>query len=254
MLSHRTKILFLGVFVAINSAHPEPVAVRYAEGSVRGYLALRSPNGKLLAAGDLIQMVHHDTLTARLFYRFKDGSVDDETAVFTQKGRFRLVSDHKVQRGPMFPNPSDINLVVKTGQVTVKYKGKVETTHMDLPEDLSNGIMIVVVKNIPRTEETQLSFVAATPKPRLIHLTLKPDGTEPFQSAGRTHRALRFVVHVDLGGIMGIVAPMIGKEPPDSHVWISADSVPGFIKSETPLYLGGPMLTTEQVGPDWPQR
>ena len=33
----------------------EPVAVRNAEGVVHGFLSLRSPEGKILASGDLIQ-------------------------------------------------------------------------------------------------------------------------------------------------------------------------------------------------------
>jgi hypothetical protein len=45
----------------------------------------------------------HGTLTARLVYRFKDGSIDHEAAVFTQEGRFRLVNDYKVPRGANVP-------------------------------------------------------------------------------------------------------------------------------------------------------
>ena len=48
-----------------------------------------------------------------------------------------------------------------------------------------------------------------------------------------------------------MIAPLIGKEPPDAHVWVSAGEVPAFIRSEAPLYLGGPMLRTELVSPVW---
>lgn len=48
-----------------------------------------------------------------------------------------------------------------------------------------------------------------------------------------------------------MIAPMIGKEPADSTVWVGAGEVPAFIKSESPLYLGGPLLRTELVGPIW---
>lgn len=239
-------------------AGADPVRVLYPEGSVHGYLALRSLDGKLLAAGDLMQTVHNGRLTSRLIYRFKDGSIDDDTAVFTQNGYFRLVSDHRVQKGPMFPKPSDLTIKARTGEVTVRYedngKEKVETTHMDLPDDLSNGILLDVVKNIPaEAEETQISYVAATPKPRLIKLSLKTDGTESFRSAGRVNHAHRFVIHADLGGMMGLIAPLIGKSPADSYAWVSAAEVPAFIRSESALYLGGPMLRTELVSPIWDQ-
>jgi hypothetical protein len=245
-----------GLLLSSSIAGAAPVRVRYPEGSVHGYLALRSLDGKLIAAGDLMQIVHNGRLTSRLIYRFKDGSIDDDTAVFTQNGYFRLVSDHRVQKGPAFPTPTDLTIKARSGEVTVRYKDngkeKVETTHMDLPDDLSNGILLDVVKNIPaEAEETQISYVAATPKPRLIKLSIKTDGTESFRSAGRVNQAHRFAIHADLGGIMGLIAPLIGKSPADSYAWVSAAEVPAFIKSESALYLGGPMLRTELVSPVW---
>jgi hypothetical protein len=195
-------------------------------------------------------------LTSRLIYRFKDGSIDDDTAVFTQNGTFKLVSDHRIQKGPMFPKPTELTIKAQTGEVIVRYKEngkeKVEATHMDLPDDLSNGILLDVVKNIPaEAEETKISYVAATPKPRLIKLSLRSDGTEGFHSAGRLNHAHRFVIHADLGGIMGLVAPMLGKSPADSYAWVSGDEVPAFIRSESAVYLGGPVLRTELASPVW---
>ncbi len=247
---------FLFTLLPSSIAGADPVRVRYPEGSVHGYLALRTLDGKLLAAGDLTQTVQHGRLTSRLIYRFKDGSIDDDTAVFTQNGFFRLVSDHRIQKGPMFSKPTELTIKAQSGEVTVRYKEngkeKIETTHMDLPDDLSNGILLDVVKNIPaEAEETKISYVAATPKPRLIKLSLKSDGTESFHSAGRINHAHRFVIHADLGGIMGMIAPMLGKSPADSYAWVSGDEVPAFIRSESPLYLGGPVLRTELVSPVW---
>lgn len=237
-------------------ASAEPVAVRYREGSLHGYLALRSLDGKLLGAGDLVQTMHGDRLTARLTYHFKDGSIDDETAVFTQKGYFRVVTDRRVQKGPSFPKPMDVTIKAQTGEVTVRYsedgKEKVNTSHLDLPDDLANGILLNMVRNLPIQDgEAKVSFLAATPKPQIVHLSIKHDGTETFRVAGVPNQALRLKIHVELGGLMGVVAPVIGKEPADSYVWISTRQVPAFMKSETPLFLGGPQLRTELANPVW---
>ena len=257
---HLLRTLFASSLISsllpLATAGASPIPVRYPEGSVHGYLALRSLDGKIVAAGDLMQTVHNGRLTSHLIYRFRDGSIDDDTAVFTQTNYFRLVSDHRVQRGPAFSKPTDLTIVVKTGEVTVRYsdngKENVETTHMNLPDDLSNGILLDVVKNIPAAaEETKISYIASTPKPRLIQLLVKSNGTESFRSAGRLSRAHRFVIHADLGGLMGLIAPLLGKSPADSYAWVSADEVPAFIRSESPLYLGGPMLRTELVSPVW---
>ena len=66
----------------------EPVAVRHAEGLTHGFLLLRSPDGALLANGDLIQNLVGGRVSSRLVFRFKDGSVSDETSVFSQRGHF----------------------------------------------------------------------------------------------------------------------------------------------------------------------
>ncbi len=250
------RVLLAGLFFAATVSFAEPVAVRYPEGSVHGYLALRTLDGKLLAAGDLTQSMRGATLTSRLVYRFRDGSLDDETAVYTQAGHFSLVRDHHIQSGPSFQKPTDLTIEVKTGEVTVRStedgKLKVDRSHMDLPDDLSNGILLVLAKNLsPGTAETKISYLATTPKPRLVRFSLKPDGVEKFRSAGLRNTAQRYKIHVELGGLAGIVAPMVGKEPADSEAWVSSGQVPAFMKSENPLYLGGPILRTELVGPVW---
>ena len=58
-----------------------PVAVRHTEGSLHGFLVLRTLAGDTLADGDLVQVASGDRVTIRLVFRFKDGSVHDDTAV-----------------------------------------------------------------------------------------------------------------------------------------------------------------------------
>jgi hypothetical protein len=50
-----------------------------------------------------------------------------------------------------------------------------------------------------------------------------------------------------------LVASWVGKQPPDSHVWILGGEAPAFVKSETLSYMGGPMWRTELVAPTWPR-
>src|SRR5436190_22940336 len=106
------SLLQLGVLPA------EPIPVRYPEGTNHGFLAVRTLDGKILAAGDLIQTVRKNEVVSRLIFRFKDGSVDDETATFSQQQNFRLLRDQHVQKGPSFPHPTDVSIDASTGQVT----------------------------------------------------------------------------------------------------------------------------------------
>ena len=237
----------------------EPVAVRHTEGVVHGFLALRTLDGTTLADGDLIQVARGDRVTGRLVFHFKDGSVHDETAVFTQREHFRLLSDHLVQKGPAFPQPLDMSIDCASGQVTVRYANehgeqKVEVERLELPADLANGLILTLLKNVGAdAPPNKVSMVAATPKPRLVKLAIATAGEEPFSTGGTARKATQYVVKVEIGGIAGLLAPLLGKQPPDSHVWILSGEAPAFVKSEAPLYLGGPLWRIELVSPVWPR-
>jgi hypothetical protein len=234
----------------------EPIAVRYREGSVHGFLALSTLEGKVIAAGDLTQVVRGNQVESRLVYRFKYGSIDDETAVFSQQHDFRLIRDHHIQKGPSFPHPTDVSINASTGQVTVRYtdKGhkKVETEHLDLRPDLANGVLLNMLKNIrPDSAETKVSYVAATPKPRLVQLSIASQGEDTFSIVGVRYKATLFVLKVELGGITGVIAPLVGKKPADTKVWVVAGGTPAFVKAEQSLYPGGPVWRIELASPVW---
>src|SRR5512143_906163 len=80
-------------------ARAEPVRVRHKEGLVHGFLVLRSTEGKLLANGDMTEGVDGENVTSRLVFHFLDGSIHDETTVYSQHGAFRVLSYHLVQNG-----------------------------------------------------------------------------------------------------------------------------------------------------------
>ena len=234
----------------------EPIPVRYPEGTTHGFLALRTSAGKLLATGDLTEVIHGNHVVARLVFRFRDGSVDDDTTIFSQHGTFRLISDHHIQKGPIFPHPEDVFIHATTGEVTVRYQDKghekVETDHLDLPPDVANGIILLLLKNIsPDTKETKVSYVGAAPKPRLVHLSISPNGEETFSVAGARHRATLFRVKVDIGGIAGMIAPLIGKQPADTTIWVVGEGAPAFVRADEALYVGGPIWSIQMTGPEW---
>jgi hypothetical protein len=233
-----------------------PVTVLYTEGLVHGFLVLRTLEGNALADGEVTEVARGDRVTSHLVLRFKDGSVNEETVVFSQRHTFRLVSDHLVQKGPAFKQPMDVSIDGSTGQVTVRYtdddgKEKTVTDRLKLPPDVSNGMILTLLKDIrPDVPLTTLSMVAATPKPRLVKLLISPDGEESFSAGGFARKATRYVVKVDIGGVAGVVAPLVGKQPQDTHVWILGGDAPSFVKSEGPLYLGGPIWRIELTSPN----
>jgi hypothetical protein len=251
-----TGLLVSAAMLPSGALLAEPIPVLHRQGTIRGFLVLRSLEGKTLASGDLIQLVRRDRLISDLVFYFKDGSIDAETTVFTQHGEFRLLSDHHVQKGPSFPRPMNVFIDVSSGQVTVRSTDggheKIEKDHLDLPPDLANGLLLTLLQNLrPGAAETKVSYLAATPKPRLVTLAITPQGEETFRAAGVTHKATRYAVKVELGGVAGALAPLMGKQPKDIHVWILEGKAPAFVRMEGQLYQGGPVWTIELTSPVW---
>jgi len=236
----------------------DPVTVHHVEGTVHGFLVLRSMEGKTLASGDLTQVGKGDQIVTRLVFRFKDGSLDDETTTWSQHGSFRLVSDEHVQKGPSFPHPMDVSIDVPHDTVTVHStdggKEKTETRHVDLPPDVANGLLMMLLKNVaPDAGELKVSYVAATPKARVVKLAIRPEGEESFSTAGSGHKATHYVIKVEIGGVAGAVAPLVGKQPKDIHMWILGGNAPAFVRMEGQFYEGGPMWSVELTDPVWPK-
>jgi hypothetical protein len=252
------RVLLIGAILLLPGAlAAESVRVRYMEGAARAFFVLRTMDGKTLAVGDHIQLIRGDRVRSRTVFRFKDGSVDDETAEFSQRGSFRLLSNHHIQKGPAFPHPTDVLITTSTGEITVrstddKGQEKVETHDLDLPPDLANGIVLTILKNIPPdTNEKKISYLAVTPRPRLVKLSIVAQGEESFSVAGARRKAMRFLVRVELGGITGAIAPLLGKQPADTNVWVVNVQAPAFVKFEGPLYMGGPIWSIEPTTPVW---
>ena len=210
----------------------------------------------MLADGDLIQTSSGDRVTTKLVFRFADGSFQEETTVYSQRKQFRLISDRLVQKGPSFPQPVTMTVDGRSGRVTANYSdenghAKVETEQLDLPVDLANGLLPTLLKNVGTAPPKSVSMVVATPKPRLVKLEISSAGEEALSTNGTPRKAAHYVIKVNIGGISGLVAPLVGKQPPDSHVWILQGEVPVFVKAEQPFYAGGPVWRIELTSPVW---
>ena len=260
LLANRNRIcsaIFLLVWLLQPAAQADPVPVRYVGGTIHGFLDLRSEDGQVVASGDIFRNVHGDRITSRTVFHFKDGSIDDETTVFSQRRTFQLISDHRIQKGPYFPHSMDVLVDISTGQVTVRTTGKdgkeeVKTDRLDLPRDLANGMVPVLLENMPpNAPETTLSMVVATPKPRLVKLVISNVGEDHCYVAGASRKAIHYNIKIELGGVAGVVAPLIGKAPPDIQIWTVGGSSTTFAREQGPLYPEGPMMTIQLASPTW---
>jgi hypothetical protein len=235
----------------------EPVPATFKQGSLHGFLLLRSQDGKVIAIGDETNVVRGNEIRSELKFRFRDGSIDDDITDYRQGKVFQLIRDHHIQKGPSFPKPLDMTVNVAGGEVkwteTKDGKNDTKSQHMDLPNDLVNGMMQLAVEDFPAgAAELKTSYLAADPKPRLVQLSIKPDGEDRIQIGGAGRRAKRYNIHIEIGGLAGAIAPVIGKQPSDMKLWVLEGEAPLLIRMEGALYPTGPVWTMALTSPSWP--
>jgi hypothetical protein len=245
------------LLLSLGSLSAAPVAVRFAEGATHGFLLLRTADGTLIASGDLLQVARGAKVESRMVFRFKDGSLLDETVVFTQQRDFVMQSYHLVQRGPAFSEDTEVSLQRASGKYNVKTtshkdgKAQVIDGRLELPADVYNGMVLTVVKNLPKGASAAVHLVAFTPKPLLIELEVAMAGEHNVMVDELTKSATHYVFKPHPGPWLELFAKMLGRMPSDSHAWIVTEDVPAFVKFEGPLNPTGPIWQIELTSPRW---
>jgi hypothetical protein len=237
-------VLALLTVLATRPAGADPIAVKYTEGITRGFPVLRALNGEKLAQGDLVQIPRGgDVVESRLVFRFKDGSLHDERVVFSQRDVFTLLSYRIVQQGPSFPEALEASVDRATGRYDVRYRGDEDSPEeilsgdFTLPPDVYNGLLSMLMKNLPAGDSTVVQIVAFTPKPRLVKMLLAPTAEDPLQVNEAAVVATRFLVRPQLG----LFAALLVADVPDLKCWIAGGEAPAFLRFEGPLYFMGPI-------------
>jgi hypothetical protein len=248
---------FVAAFLVITlgtSAPAERISVRHIQSPMHRFMVARSEAGKIIANGEFSQVVQGDEVTMRLTYHFVDGSIDDETTTYRQQGTFRLVRNHHIQRGPFFVKPIDFIVEAATGIATSRITDKngkihVESEHMDLPDDLANGFVGTLLLNVPHnTTPFRVGMLAPVGGGRLIRLLISPESEQPFHTTGQTLKATVFRIHPELGGIVGVIAPLIGLQPKDVMVWVLEGEEPAVVRIVGQLGGYGPVVNSELEG------
>lgn len=243
---------------AVSALSAEPVPVHHYQGYLRGFVVVKDLDDKVLASGDVIQNPAGSRVTTKLILHFKDGSLYEETAVFSQRRTFQLLTYKQVQKGPSFKTEETLSFDTSSGKVNIQYVDKDGQTKtiddkMTLPPDLANGIITTLLSDIDPKVETTLSMLVSTPKPRVVKLKIASLEPDSFSVGGSGAKATHYVVNIDIGGVTGVVAKVVGKQPPPMNMWIAAGNAPVFLKSEAPLFEDGPIWRIEMASPVWPK-
>jgi len=256
-LRWRTLTVIVGAAALLLSARAtpgEPVRMRYPEGPSHGFVVL-SESGRTIAHGELIQWLERRVIASRLIYRFDNGSLYDEVVRFTQQPVFRIQSYHLVQRGPSFKSATEVEFD-HSGKyrATVKAADKEEergSGTIEVPDDVSNGLISVLLKNLKPGTSAKAHLLAFRPKPVTVELELVPEGSEPYWVASAEGTATRFLMTPRVRGLTGLVAKIAGNQPEPFRMWIAQGEAPVLIRFEGPLYLDGPEWRIELGAPRW---
>lgn len=247
-------VIVLWAMTVGTTALAEPISVRHIQTPMHLFMVTHSEAGKIIANGEFLQTVQGDEVTMRLTYHFVDGSIDEETTTFRQQGMFRLVRNHHMQKGPFFVKPVDFTVGAATDTATsrtIDKNGKVhiESEHINLPDDLANGFVGTLLLNVPHdTTPFRVGMLAPIGGGRLIRLLISPEGEQPFHMAGRNLKATVFRIHPELGGIVGVIAQLIGLQPKDVMVWILEGQNPAVVRIVGQLGGYGPVVSSELEG------
>jgi hypothetical protein len=252
----RSRFLVAAFFTVILStaATAERIPVKHIQVPRHDFMVARSETGKIVARVEFTQVVQGDEVTMRLTYRFVDGSIDDETTTYTQQGTLKLVRNHHIQKGPFFARPFDFAVEAATGIATSSTADKngtihVESEHIDLPDDLANGFVGTLLLNVPpNAAPFRVGILAPVNGGRLIQILISPEGEQPFQKAGQTLKATVFRIHPELGGILGVIATLLGLQPKDVTVWVMEGEKPAVVRVVGQLGGYGPVLSSELDG------
>jgi hypothetical protein len=246
----------IGLLLLATAAAPAPVRVRLAEGNTRGFLMVRSAAGKAIGRGELRQRPAGDTVESRLALTLGDGSVHEEVTTFSQREVFRLEAYRLTQRGPSFPG-AEIAFDRKSGRYEARMRdrdGSEQTARgaLEMPPDLYNGMALLLLKNLPSGARATVQLAAFTPEARLIRMTLGAEGEERVRFAGAPVAVTRYLVDLEIGGLTGLLASVVGINPPDLRYWLVRGDVPAFVRFEGAMFLGGPVWRVEMAPAEWP--
>ncbi len=239
------------------SAGAAPVRVRFAEGVAHGFLAVHSTKGQLLASGDLLQVAKGGEVESHIAFHFKDGSLLEESVVFTQDHVFALRSYHIVEHGPTFPEDMDARLERdgKYHVVSRSHKDGKEKTDdgrlSGMPDDTYSGMLLTVVKDLEGRPAT-VHVVVFTPKPRVIEVELAPADREKVTIATAPKQAVHYFFKPHLHGFLKLFAKLTGKTPADDQGWFLTQPVPAFLRFEGQLVSNGPVWRIDLATPKLP--
>jgi hypothetical protein len=213
-------------------------------------------NGKKLADGEFRQWIEDDRLHVVITYKFPDGLVYEEDALFRERPElaqdqwsWKETKNGKVQRH------FAADFLAKTAKAEIQNdkENKSASEQLDIEPGRTFagfGFTIALGNLRPRLvkgEQIELKAVGFTPvptlKPQLVTVDISYAGLDRMKMAGRFYIGYRFIVHPEVPAIAKIFLKV-----PDTKIWLTYPAPAGFLRFEGPRVLpNDPMVRVDLV-------
>lgn len=214
-------------------------------GAAHGYPALTDMNGKKLADGEFRQWMESDRLHIVITYKFRDGQLFEENALFRQQPE--LIQEQwswKESKRAKVEREFSANLMAKTASVHI-HKGQenkdVSGDIMTEPGRTFAGFGFTLAlsnlrKRLINGEQIELKAVGFAPKPflkpMLATVKISYGGLQRMKMGGRFYRGDQFIIHPEIAAIAKLFIPV-----PDTKIWLTNPQPAGFLRWEGPIVL-----------------
>ena len=237
----RSSLLAVLLVLAAGSAsadEPQQVKVRHALGTLHGFPSMSDTTGQVIGDGELIQERAGDRVRVRIHWAFADGREIEERDEFRVDGilaqtRFSWIETRKDTELRRF----EVDFPEGTARaVTRNEKGEIEReeSKMELSAGRSftgYGTALAVSELSPGPgEESRITFVAFTPKPRDVTLKVTRDKTERISVAGRPIATDQYTLRAEIPFPASIFV-----SARDAHLWFTHSPPPALVRAEQPL-------------------
>jgi hypothetical protein len=96
----------------------------------------------------------------------------------------------------------------------------------ELPDDVMNGLTSDRVQERDAGRAATVHFVAFQPKPLVLEMQIGAEGVRPVRARPQHRSASRFRIRPHVPGVLGALATVVGKQPPDLFMWIARGRAP----------------------------
>ena len=207
------------------------------EGDAQAFTALLDANGQTLADGRYSQQVKDGVLRIDARYDFPDGRVVEEKAALRLQPRIEQESwEWSERKGSELIRSYQVDLRTKKAVAIRVDQHKEWKEDVDVePGKTFAGIGFVTAIKALRArlapgQSVELQAVAFTPKPRTAKVSVRRDGRDEVEMAGRTIAGDRYTIHPEIPAIARLFV-----SAPDQHVWLFAEGPPAFLRFQGPL-------------------